>query len=134
MSSIKTSIANIYKDENDFCRLDLDSSSRAVLGIEEAEEICNAVYEVCDGNPAKLLTNASIVEGFVGVDARTIIRNHPKMMQVRLAEAFVVKSLPNRLIASFYMRFDKPPNPTKIFNSISDAEQWLRKVNVLEEA
>ncbi len=43
-----------------------------------------------------------------------------------LAEAYVLTSLPQRLIANFYLKFDKPVVPTKFFNAIPEAEAWLK--------
>jgi hypothetical protein len=42
-----------------------------------------------------------------------------------VAEAFVVKSLSQRLIANFYVKVNKPPIPSKVFNSEKEAIKWL---------
>lgn len=42
------------------------------------------------------------------------------------AEAFVVKSLSQRLIANFYVKVNKPPKPSKVFNNKEEAIQWLK--------
>lgn len=55
------------------------------------------------------------------------IASDPYSKKIRLADAIVVKSLPNRLIANFYIRFFKPNEPTKLFNSLDSAEEWLFK-------
>ena len=46
--------------------------------------------------------------------------------QFSLAEAFVLKSLAQKLLANFYVKFDKPEVPTKFFTTIPEAEQWLK--------
>ena len=127
---IKTKLAYIFIDEFGFCRIRLDSSEHEVMGNEEALELCEAITKVCDGTKRKLLTDSRGVQGHVGLEAREIIRNHPGMLEFRVAEAFVVDNLPTRLIANFYLKFNRPPNPTRIFNSLESAEEWLNGLDL----
>lgn len=41
------------------------------------------------------------------------------------ANAIVIHSLAARLGANFFIRFNKPVTPTRVFNSVEDAEKWL---------
>jgi len=43
-----------------------------------------------------------------------------------IAEAYVIQSLAQKMIANFYLRFDKPAVPTRFFNSKEEAERWLK--------
>jgi hypothetical protein len=42
------------------------------------------------------------------------------------AEAYVVQSLSQKLVGNFYLNFNKPKRPTKIFNSEEKAVEWLK--------
>jgi hypothetical protein len=42
----------------------------------------------------------------------------------KICNAFVVKSLAHKLIANFYLKFNKPVYPSKVFNNMADAEAW----------
>ena len=42
-----------------------------------------------------------------------------------IADAIVVKSLSQRLIANLYLRFNKPVKPTRIFSDAESAAFWL---------
>ncbi|MBI3520805.1 MAG: hypothetical protein HY062_15820 [Bacteroidetes bacterium] len=42
----------------------------------------------------------------------------------KICNAFIVKSLAQRLIANFYLKINKPVNPSKLFNTHEDAEAW----------
>ena len=44
-----------------------------------------------------------------------------------IADAFVIKSLPQRLIGNFYLRINKPPSPTKMFVTEEEALKWLEQ-------
>jgi hypothetical protein len=45
----------------------------------------------------------------------------------RLAEAILIKSLPVRLMGQFYINFNKPKVPTKMFDKENEALTWLNK-------
>jgi hypothetical protein len=42
------------------------------------------------------------------------------------AEAYVIHSIAQKILANFYLRIHKPPVPTKFFDSRSEAEEWLK--------
>ena len=41
------------------------------------------------------------------------------------ADAFVIKSMAQKILANFYLKIHKPERPTKFFNSKEDAIMWL---------
>ena len=43
-----------------------------------------------------------------------------------LAEAYVTHSLPQKLVGNFYLQFNKPPRPTRMFTNADDALKWLK--------
>lgn len=45
------------------------------------------------------------------------------------AEAYVLHSLAQKLIATFFIRVDKPKVPTNFFTKKEEAEKWLLKFN-----
>jgi len=48
----------------------------------------------------------------------------------KLVDAFVISSLPQKLIANFYIRVIKPVTPTRFFTKLEDAEKWLAEVEI----
>jgi hypothetical protein len=44
-----------------------------------------------------------------------------------LADAFVLSSMAQRIIANFYIMILRPERPTKFFNSKDDALNWIKK-------
>ncbi|MBC7694847.1 MAG: hypothetical protein H7141_05295 [Burkholderiales bacterium] len=46
----------------------------------------------------------------------------------RLCTAVVVNSLAHKLVANFYLKFDKPTIPFKVFHKMDDAERWCLEV------
>lgn len=46
----------------------------------------------------------------------------------KVADALVVRSLSEKLIANFYIRINKPKIPTRLFNNEESAIKWLQKM------
>lgn len=46
----------------------------------------------------------------------------------KLADAFVIHSIPQKVISNFYMSFHKPAVPTRFFTSIEAANEWLDEI------
>lgn len=46
------------------------------------------------------------------------------------ASAVVVNSLPYKLIANFYLQFNKPKRPYKVFSNEEDAITWLKTIEL----
>lgn len=43
----------------------------------------------------------------------------------RYADAFIVNSLPMRLLVNFFITFNKPKIPSKMFNNPDSAREWI---------
>jgi phenylalanyl-tRNA synthetase beta subunit len=43
------------------------------------------------------------------------------------ADAFVIKSMAQKIMANFYLKINKPERPTKFFNNKQDALIWLKQ-------
>ena len=43
------------------------------------------------------------------------------------ADAFVIKSLAQKILANFYLKINKPERPTKFFNKKEEALDWLKQ-------
>lgn len=42
-----------------------------------------------------------------------------------IAEAYLVTTFAFKLLAQFYLKYNKPERPTKLFTNVDDAERWL---------
>lgn len=63
--------------------------------------------------------------GTISSDARRLTAS-PEFQQNTLAKAFLVDNLPHRIIGNFYLSFNRPAIPTRIFNDREKAMEWLR--------
>lgn len=47
-------------------------------------------------------------------------------LKYSIAEAFYLTSLSQKILINFYIKFDKPLVPTKVFTSKEKANEWLK--------
>jgi len=73
----------------------------------------------------KYLFFYELEDGASVTDELREVSSSPENNQFTLAEAFIVKSLAHRLLANFYMRFNKPAKPAKVVASDEEALEWL---------
>ena len=57
---------------------------------------------------------------------------NPELNEAKLAEAVLVKPLPNMMVARFFINVLRPLTTTKIFRSEDQAMEWLEQVRAAE--
>ncbi len=97
------------------------------MGVPEAKLHAEACCKLCEGKKTLFLVDGRNILVHISPEARKFLANHPGLIKVRKAQAMIVDSLPNRLIANFYFKFNKPKGPGKVFNSEKSAISWLKK-------
>lgn len=65
--------------------------------------------------------------------ARQIYADAEYIQKYRMADAFLVKSLPVRLIANFFINVTKPKVNTRLFTDESSAVKWLEELKNSEK-
>ncbi|OFY92897.1 MAG: hypothetical protein A3K10_15940 [Bacteroidetes bacterium RIFCSPLOWO2_12_FULL_31_6] len=83
------------------------------------------MFDIVDGNHFLSLVDTLNVRGQISNDAMKHFAKDPLTKGVRIAEAIVVDSLHNRILANFYLKFVKSHNPVKVFNNMDKAIVWL---------
>ncbi len=61
----------------------------------------------------------------VTAEARTLASSK-EYTNDRVATAFVTTSIANRLVGNFFINFNKPATPTKMFSKEEDALKWMK--------
>jgi len=49
-----------------------------------------------------------------------------------IADAFVIRSLAQKIVINFYLKFHKPHKPTRVFNKTNEAIKWLLSIEKSE--
>ncbi len=70
--------------------------------------------------------NLIILKNFVNVspEARSYAASE-ESNKYTIADAFIIESQALKIVGNFYIRFNKPKRPTKIFNTELEALKWL---------
>ncbi len=95
----------------------------AVIDFKECKEINDLIGEYCNYTKALVLMVTG-EETVVEAGSREFSAS-PEGMQYTIADAIVFKSMAQRLIVNFYLKFNKPPMPSKAFTNVEEAREWL---------
>lgn len=98
---------------------------RNTLEISDSMEIVEARTTLAQGEkyPVLYTTEHSFVTPSKEVNSYVASEERSALV---LADAFVIKSLPQRLAAKTYMLFKGPVRPSNFFSNESDAIEWLK--------
>ena len=99
------------------------------VDLDEAKEHAKILLKLCDGTRYPFILDGLNITAKFTKEARDFFSNHSPLLDLRLAQAFLINNTPNRLLLKFYLKFHPPSNPVKIFNNLPDAEQWIKQFN-----
>jgi hypothetical protein len=93
------------------------------INIEDSIEHTKASQTLTEG-----ALHCAFIKALGNIDISSEARKHgsnPEIQQNLIAQAVLVNSLATRIAGNFYIRFNKPPKPTRIFTNAEDAKSWL---------
>jgi len=94
----------------------------ATVDLNAAKELLRAYIKIGKG---KKIPHLMVFSDFSLTDKSVLEYTAKEANQYGKADAVVVKSMAQRIMANFYLRFQRPSVPTRLFNSIHEAEKWL---------
>lgn len=95
----------------------------AVVDLAEAQRTISAILELTRGDRFLLFIDKRNLKD-VSPEASSYYASKEVTKHI-IANGILVSSLATRLIANFFIRFNKPASPVKLFTSEKDASQWL---------
>jgi hypothetical protein len=96
---------------------------KQVIGRAECIDVNNALAEL-SGHEEILVMTLAAEDTIFNAEAREESAGEAGM-RYTLADAFVAKTLAQKLMVNFYLKFNKPGKPSKAFSSEEDALSWL---------
>ncbi len=93
------------------------------IGLEDSKEHTAATEKLTKG-----AMHCAFIKALGNIDISSEARKHgsnPEIQEKLIAQAVLVNSLATRIAGNFYIRFNKPPKPTRIFTNPEDAKSWL---------
>lgn len=90
-----------------------------------AEKIVDLRLSFVDGQSLPAIIDISVVKD-VTKEAREVLSSE-KAGQNIMASAIIVRNPVTRTIANFFLRFQQPGYPLKLFADVKKAREWLKK-------
>jgi len=93
------------------------------------EDVAPIYTIIQDWNPEGVYLN--LYEMHVNSNIDTDVRewaSSDKENKHTIADALVIKSMAQKIVGNFYMRFNKPYKPTRLFNDRETAIAWLLSI------
>lgn len=94
------------------------------LDLKESVEIIDAISELTEGKKA-LILNIAGKNTFATSEAREYSAS-VSGVKYTIADAFVVGNLAQKILANFYISFNKPLVNARIFDDEEKAAEWLK--------
>jgi hypothetical protein len=107
--------------------LEVDYQENCIVDRKEALQVMEASRQFRNGSNKYTMITATKDFFNMTPDARATFAEEMKKGFELEKMAILVNSLAYRILANFFIRFDKPPVPTKMFNSRKEAIDWLIK-------
>jgi hypothetical protein len=96
-----------------------------IVELDDVQEVVEWVGSIGSGEKYLNLMEAES-NSEVDAEARAFAASN-NQNQYTIADGMVMTSQAHRILSNFYMRFNKPVKPTKVFNNRTKAIQWLLK-------
>ncbi len=94
---------------------------------DDIKEILQATGELTEGKKHPTLTIPGKYSN-ASKEALDFMFSEPAV-EFSSRDAYITKSLPQRILGNFYLNVKKPLIPTKLFTSEKTAVSWLKKIN-----
>lgn len=121
---IETRVAWISVLEADVFRVEYKPD--VFIDVTELEENLSAYRQLMTTEKAYFLVVAN-AGAELSAEARALYATKERA-SFKIAEAFVLASMAQRLVANFVMRVQRPKNVLRFFNSENEAKKWLYAV------
>jgi hypothetical protein len=123
MRKINLKKASVGLREDDIVETDIFPEEE--LSVADIKEIVEAIVEVSDRRMMPQLIVAGELSG-PDLDAMRYLAKK-ESSPTAIAEAYVIRSLSQKIIGKFYLSINKPARPTKMFGKEEDALDWLKE-------
>jgi len=121
--SKKITFPNFEVEINDFGFYKVSVNESEEFTVEDLKKLVNAEAELGGKKlPVLVLCAEHATTNSELMNAMAKNSNNPYSK----ADAFVIKSMAQKILANFYIKINKPERPTKFFNSKDEAINWLK--------
>lgn len=121
---------HVYKDLQIFLEDDIvvvRPQKDVILEVRDIFEIKRIAKELTNEQQSLILTDARNVYLGISRRARKFVAASQGRADVRIAEAYIVNTLPTKILANHYVNKDRQLDSVRVFDSKSRAKKWLRQ-------
>lgn len=119
----KYTIHKVTLDNNTY--LCINVSGNEEITVDDVKSIAESCKELGEGKAYPLLIKVDKYT-LPSAEARKYIAQADSNPYAK-AEAYVISDLPQKIVGNFFIKFDKPARPTKIFTKEEEAIEWLKR-------
>lgn len=97
------------------------------VNLAEAKIQSALILDLCQEKKMPFLIDFLNVSVRIDDESRGFFANDGHHIHLRKAQAIVVNNMQNKLLVNFYIKHHKPKNPTKIFDNLEPALDWIKQ-------
>ena len=128
MTTIKCDISTVSKIDDDLLFMNIEEDKEFEL--KDFLQLKDAAYRIGNGDRFYKIINVGMLTS-PNSEARLASASE-KGCEYKKADAFVIYSLAQKIVANIYLKFNKPHVPTKFFNDVVSAKKWLNELKRAE--
>jgi hypothetical protein len=119
----KYSVNTVDLGNNTYLRLNVLGNEE--ISVEDVKAIAQSCKNAGGGRVLPLLIKVDKYT-LPSAEARKFIAQADSNPYAK-AEAYVISDLPQKIVGNFFLKFDKPARPTKMFTKEEEAMEWLKQ-------
>jgi hypothetical protein len=124
LKALKTYNSEINLDERGFLRIAFNDTDDEI-DFDEIKQQIDACYIISEGKPIPVLIDVRNGKKNLSPEARNYAGKQNPYKHLKLAEALLINSLAQRIMANFFIKFNKHHHPSKVFTREETAVKWL---------
>lgn len=96
--------------------------------LADAKRHTKVMGELTSGQPVHTIIDFRGIDVRFSNSARDYFANDDRHSALRLSQALLIDTLAHHIVANFYLKFNKPNCPARIFSKPEDAVAWVRSL------
>lgn len=93
--------------------------------LDDAKRHTETIKTLGGGKPVHLVLDFRNGDAAFTNDARAYFAQSQEHAALRMSQALVLKSLAHKIVANFYLKFNKPSCPAAVFSDPEEAVKWI---------
>ena len=124
MTEKKTDLGNCTIEALEWDIVELHINPSQTLQPDDVRKIFDVIH--ADYPEAKTLMVTAGNKATLSPEAREVVSSEDITHQI-LADAIVTEHYSHQMSSNFFVRYNQPYRPTKLFKTIEEAKNWLKK-------